>query len=594
MTRAAFLSAGGDVFLSSFVFKLFKERFYDEIDRLWICFNNHAATPPDVVAEFLGVVSRDPKVRIIYHPVGCGNGRPITEMTLLSKEDYVMLLEDDGFIFNSGIVNKCFQKIESDLCFIAGTKIQTLEGEKNIEDIRKGDLVLTRQGFKKVLKSLVTGEREVITRLGITGTPEHPFITTKGIKAFKDLTISDTIYSWNQSLSCIEKRSIEDIQSLNIDNTEFITQKESTKNLSLSIDKFGSTILEKYLLDMWFIIKTIILSIMNPPIYNCYPIQNTCLTMPLPQKELLNQNETLNSLEKKQKYGTLVNLGGNGIVKWLKEDGKIKKLSKRLAKYVQNFLKLFTRKGQRIVQGNVKTNHAIVYNLTIKDAHEYFANNILVHNCDVVGSPRFSCGDEIGEASKKKYNLDYSGYGDVGPNMWPNFFFCKRKDLLRTDLNFGSKSFVPGEYSKELDHTFRTVNHGDTFVWGCIQLRALGLRFHQIPQHHADVYEIESKNKSEMNWHLSQQPFDWIHGGSLSAGYGGYLSGSAIPATDDSSIQEMESRVAFWELCSDYTDGFTEFKKQYKQGIVNLINNAKLEYNRIAQKKTIYKTLMRL
>jgi hypothetical protein len=331
MSRAIFLSSGGDVFLGSFVYKLFKERFYDEVDRFWICFNNHAGVPKEAVSEFLSSVSKDPKVEIIFHQHGIGNGMPITEMTLLSKEDHVMLLEDDGFIFNLGIVNKCFQKIESDLA-------------------------------------------------------------------------------------------------------------------------------------------------------------------------------------------------------------------------------------------------------------------------DVVGSPRFSCGDEIGEASKKKYNLDYSGYGDVGPNMWPNFFFCKRKDLLKTDLNFASKSFTPGEYSKELDHTFKTVNHGDTFVWGCIQLRAMGLRFHSIPQHHADPFEIENKAKNEMNWHPSQQPFDWIHGGSLSSGWSGYLSGQIPDVSNDSAKQEMETRVAFWMIAREIAhESFNlDFGLKYWRGIELLVMGSQLNRDRIETKHKLYKDLMRI
>lgn len=329
MTRAIFVSSCGDPFITLLAHKLFRERWYNEADTFYINFNNHCGVPQDVVSEFCSKVVQDSKVHLIYHPRGIGNGRPITEMTLVSREDLVMLLEDDGFIFDSGIVNKCFQSIESDLC-------------------------------------------------------------------------------------------------------------------------------------------------------------------------------------------------------------------------------------------------------------------------DAVGSPRFSCGQEIGEALQKKYKLDYTGYGDIGPNFWPNFFFCKRADLLKTDLDFASKTFQAGEYSPELDHTFKEVNHGDTFVWSCIQLRAQGVRFHHIPQHKADVYEIESKQKKEMNWHSSQQPFGWIHGGSLSAGWGGYLSGQMPDVSHDSAKQEMESRVAFWDIASDVIDGFEEFKKEYKQGIENLIVGCDLDRNRIKEKISIYRELMKI
>ena len=327
MTRAVLLSAGGDPFIALMVIKLWQNHWYDEVDKFYINYNNHCGVPVEVAQEFASKVVSDPKVHLIYHPEGVGNGRPITEMTLIAREELVLLLEDDGFIFRSGEVNRCFQLIE------------------------------------------------------------------------KDLT-------------------------------------------------------------------------------------------------------------------------------------------------------------------------------------------------DAVGSPRFSCGTEIGEAAAKKYNLDYSGYGDQGPWFWPNFFFCKREDLLKTDLDFTSKSFVSGEYCKELDHTFKEVNHGDTFVWACIQLRALGLRFHNVPQHKADPYEIESQKKGEMNWHESQQPFKWIHGGSLSTSWGGYLSNAIPDVSNESAMLEMESRVAFWLICSETIKGFDDFRKLYREGIVNLIINSKLSRKRIDQKIMIYKEVM--
>jgi len=325
--RQAFISSCSDPFLLLLVHKLFRERWYEEVDSFLVNINNHCGVPQDVVSELLGRLAQDKKTEIIYHPQGIGNGAPITEMTLISKADTVMLMEDDGFCFTPGVIDQAFQQIES--------------------------------GFS-----------------------------------------------------------------------------------------------------------------------------------------------------------------------------------------------------------------------------------------DVVGSPRFSCGVEVGEAAKEKYNLDYSGYGDVGPNLWPNMMFIKRKDLLRTDLDFSSHTWQPGEYSKELDHTFKDINHGDTAVWMCVQLKELGLRFHNIAQYHADPYEIDNKTKKQMNW--INGPPTHIHGGSLSAGWNGYLSGRIPEATDDSSIQEMETRVAFWTIASACTDGFEEFKKEYQRGIVQLTHDAKLDTRRIEKKMNIYRDLFRI
>ncbi|SRR6266702_1473442 len=327
MTRAAFLSSGGDPFISLLVLKLFQERWYNEVDKLYIDYNNHSGVPLEVAQEFVKRAMEEPKVHLIYHNRGIGNGMPITEMTKISQEDLVMLLEDDGFIFEPGIVDSCFQKIESDMT-------------------------------------------------------------------------------------------------------------------------------------------------------------------------------------------------------------------------------------------------------------------------DIVGSPRGSCGPEIWERSRGKYALDYSGYGDVGPNWWPNFFFCKRKDLLRTDFNFASITFHADEYCKELDYTFKDINHGDTFVWACMQLRALGLRSQSIPQHHASPYEIDDYNNHTMNW-IGDKP-KWIHGGSLSTGWGGYLSNIVPDVSNESALLETETRAAFWTIASSIIEGFTDFKYQYQKGIESLIANAGLDRDRIGKKVGIYRALMRI
>ena len=65
-------------------------------------------------------------------------------------------------------------------CFRDGTKIMTLTGEKNIEDITEMDYVLTRKGFKKVKHAWCNGERDCI-EVNVEGTkiictPDHRFI----------------------------------------------------------------------------------------------------------------------------------------------------------------------------------------------------------------------------------------------------------------------------------------------------------------------------------------------------------------------------------------------------------------------------------
>lgn len=215
-----------------------------------------------------------------------------------------------------------------------------------------------------------------------------------------------------------------------------------------------------------------------------------------------------------------------------------------------------------------------------------------LQDCDIVGSPRGSCSQEIWDFSKEKYDLDYSGYGDMGPNWWPNFFFIKRENLLKTDLSFGSKFFPKG--SGFSGYTFKEDNNGDTFVWMSMQLRALGLTSMSVPQHKASGSELEDKEEKLANWHPTQQPFEWIHAGSLSSGWWGYFKGVALPEMTDGNKADFETRCAFWYIAMEEAEGFEEFKKQYEDGILGFVRRAGLGMSKIAQKRALYKELMGL
>jgi hypothetical protein len=327
MTRAALVSAGGDPFLTMMIVKLFKKYWYDEVDKMYICFNTEM--PRDFVPELFSKLIPDPKISIIYHPYTLGYGEPIRQLVNASREELIMLLEDDGFIYTPGIVDNIFKGIEQD---------------------------------------------------------------------------------------------------------------------------------------------------------------------------------------------------------------------------------------------------------------EY----------DLAGSPRKSCSQEIWDRSKEVYNLNYEGYGDKGPNFWPNFFFCKREDLLETDQNFGSIGFEPGEWCKELSYTFKEKQAGDTFVWTSMQLRAMGLRIREIPQHKASPYEVRDRDERTGNWLEGRKP-PYLHAGSLSSGYSwnGFILGRQPVGDEINQMHEIETRVAFWKLCSDI-EGFDEFKAMYKDGIEKLILNGKLDEALIRVKYNIYKELMGL
>lgn len=207
---------------------------------------------------------------------------------------------------------------------------------------------------------------------------------------------------------------------------------------------------------------------------------------------------------------------------------------------------------------------------------------------DIAGSPRRSCGQEIWDRAKELFNLNYEGEGDRGPNLWPNFLFCRRSDLLKTDLNFGSVAFKPGDYYEVLDYTFKEEDAGDTFVNTSLQLRKMGLRIKEIPQHKASPNEIPERANKTGNWIKGKPPY--IHAGSLSSGYSwnGFLLGRQ-PIVEKNDI---ETRVAFWRLALDLVEGFDEFKEIYKEGIEKL--TAQLNEAQINAKYNTYRELLNL
>jgi hypothetical protein len=119
----------------------------------------------------------------------------------------------------------------------------------------------------------------------------------------------------------------------------------------------------------------------------------------------------------------------------------------------------------------------------------------------------------------------------------------------------------------------------------------LGLRFYDVPQYHASPTEIEDKRTQQMNWRGGTKPY-WLHGGSLSSGWGGYLTGDTPDTSHEMAKLEIETRCALWSIASEFVHGFDKFKQQYKDGIRDLIVRSNLSVHNIETKINIYRDLM--
>ena len=166
-------------------------------------------------------------------------------------------------------------------CFKGGTKIMTLMGEKNIEDITEQDCVLTREGFKKVKHAWCNGEKDCIEvnidDSKIICTPDHRFIDNfnNEIKA-QDLTKTTSLVKidtkewqkWldtsgkterNLKLLTLMVSDITDTLSLNLTEKDVITPAQMRirrKVIQLCTEICGLLSTEQFLKGMMYTTKT--------------------------------------------------------------------------------------------------------------------------------------------------------------------------------------------------------------------------------------------------------------------------------------------------------------------------------------------------
>ncbi|MBI2095448.1 MAG: hypothetical protein HYT89_04725 [Candidatus Omnitrophica bacterium] len=233
---------------------------------------------------------------------------------------------------------------------------------------------------------------------------------------------------------------------------------------------------------------------------------------------------------------------------------------------------------------------------------------------DCLGSPRGSCHAKIFERGMEKFGNPAIGF-DAGPNFWPNFFFCKKSDLLKTDMNFCGRTFQKGHYIPALDWAVdENSAHSDTFVWGSLQMRALGLKIGYIEQykmHPNDFDECRSKTN------CFSGKAGWLHSGNLSGSLHSWLRteegyplahvAGAAPvdmnvtpeeAKGHGSQDEFERRAAFllvaYEaavLVDDYR-AIGWFRDVYKKSIDLLITRFQLNPERFEKRVHMYKKLL--
>lgn len=119
MSRAAILPYPGDPYLLNYWLKFFRNVWYKEVDKLYIY---HNSTIEDEMEKYIAKIAIDPKIRYIYEPQVIEHGEVINRALDYVREDHLMLIEDDAYIFKSGLVDYCFKRLESGDYKIVGSK----------------------------------------------------------------------------------------------------------------------------------------------------------------------------------------------------------------------------------------------------------------------------------------------------------------------------------------------------------------------------------------------------------------------------------------------------------------------------------------
>lgn len=297
------------------------------------------------------------------------------KMTGSIMKDRKLILQTLGLEVRNGRIDHA-EGEHDDLCFIGSTLIRTIDGNRPISELRVGDLVLTRKGYKPVIY-IHRNEREVVDKFKWTGTPDHPFITPDGIIKLSDLNERSVVYSWDEKQSCIKESSIIDIltpQELICGNT--ITGMINGKNHPLHfIAKCTKMLMDQFRKGWISTIETITTQITQSIILSASLEGNTESIIQCPKKlenelqfEVKETHTSKTGLEKIRRPLRNYTVAKESRFYQLWQNGR---------KKIPNLLLKFTKKQVE----KAERRQELVYNLHITECHEYFANDVLVHNC---------------------------------------------------------------------------------------------------------------------------------------------------------------------------------------------------------------------
>lgn len=297
-------------------------------------------------------------------------------------------------------------------CLVGETMVITEKGNKQLKDVKPGDKVLTRDGYKAVIHAQSRGVKSIYgvdcgynTR--IIATEDHRILTADGWRQVKDLRRTETLCITRSNLTA---RFIKGILTV---STRIISTGNSAENANTIAftEQYGNFTTAKFQKAVTFIISTATRLITALRICSASQKANikkfiTKINSAVYQKKsggaAVIQKKTGQSEERKhlqphkngaesaQSAGSLSRLQTFTKNFALRNVGntrtpataKRNTLANGAVKFLQRLLTAIEKPVLKNVRINLQSlGEAEVFDITVENG-EYFANGVLVHNCD--------------------------------------------------------------------------------------------------------------------------------------------------------------------------------------------------------------------
>ncbi len=275
----------------------------------------------------------------------------------------------------AGWIHEPMHTIHSHACVVGDTLVDTIKGQKQIKNIKAGDLVKTPNGYKKVLNRFLHRSKELYNiNNTLTCTGNHKILTQNGLSYCDTLRYGDILFhnsSWGNYIWKIRFGSTEENigfreaftlacaghMSYSMgkigDGMDIITNPEGIGVISTAyIGQFGQSVMVQYLKDITSIIKMGMQKIMKLKISNVCRHLNIYHKLPrrVNGLEVRRTNRTSLKHEEKPNYGTHLKRVCSGIEKTVGKHGKNAFGIKRCVLFVVKNMKLLFRRSQSFVE----------------------------------------------------------------------------------------------------------------------------------------------------------------------------------------------------------------------------------------------------